>query len=458
MRHWTLEMKVGLYAVGILLLIAFATLRVSEGPMLFGGGYDITVLVDSAGGIDEKTPVEIAGIRVGHVKSVQLAGDGRRADVVINIDRDDVRLPGDTKVVARARGFLGDTYLELIPGASPEMAKSGDALGYGGAGGDINLLVTRFNEVADDIKVVSSSLRDMIGGEDAPVRRTINDMSHFAKTMRELVEQNQRNVNEITDNFAVMSEQLRSAVAESRRDAVDAVSNIASISRKIDEGQGTVGRLINDEATVDKVNETLDALSGTLGGFQRLETDIGYHTEYLTSSSDFKHYIHFNLWPRPDEAFLLEFVEDRSPSANRVTRVTDITPAGGATTTITTNTQTIERNRFRVSAQLAKRLYDFTLRGGIIESRGGVGFDYDKGPVRVSASAFDFNTQDGNKPHLKFAGQVNVTPALYVMGGADDPLNPNQSTDWFVGAGVRVRDEDIKSLLSAGGLSSALGR
>ncbi len=457
MRNWKLETKVGLFAVAILLLIAFATIRISEGPILMSSGYEIRVIVDSAVGIDEKTPVEVAGIKVGQVKSVRLTDDGRRAEIALNIERKDVKLPKDTKVVMRARGFLGDTYIELLPGASPEMAKGGEELGFGGMGGDINLLVTRFNEVADDIKVVSTALREMIGEQNSPVRQTITDMSSFAKTMRELVEANQRNVNNITENFAIMSSELRSTIAESRRDAQDAVSDIASISRKINEGQGTVGRLINDEATIDKVNETLDALSGTLGGFQRLETDIGYHTEYLTSSTDFKHYVHFNLWPRPDQAFMFEFVEDRSPSPDRVTRITDVT-TGGVTTQVTTNTQTLERNRFRVSAQLAKRLYDFTLRGGIIESRGGIGVDYDKGPVRVSASAFDFNTQDGNKPHLKLSGQLNVTPALYVMGGADDPLNPNQNTDWFVGAGVRLHDEEIKSLLSAGGISAAVRR
>ncbi|MBI2343083.1 MAG: MCE family protein [Deltaproteobacteria bacterium] len=457
MRHWQIEAKVGLFAAIILIIVAFSTIRISEGPLFFGGGYTVSVVVESALGIDNKTKVEIAGIRVGQIEGVRLAEDGRRAIVTIHIDRSDLRLPEGTKAVVRAKGFLGDTFVELVPGDSADHIAPGGTLAFGGVGGDVNMMISRFNEIADDMKVVSGVIREMIEAEDAPIRSTVANMEQFTKTMKDLVERNERNINRITENFAVLSEQLRSTVAEARRDAVESFSNVASITRKIDEGEGTVGRLINDESTVNKVNDTLDSVNEAIGGFRTLETELGYHSEFLGSTKDFKHYIHFDLWPRPDQAFLFEFVEDRSPSANRVTRTTTVT-SGAATSTVTADTETVERNRFRVSAQLAKKLYDFTLRGGIIESRGGVGLDYDKGPVRLSASAFDFNTQQGNKPHLKLAGTVRVTPAIYLTGGADDPLNPNQKTDWFVGAGLRLRDDDIKSLLSAGGLGAALRR
>jgi phospholipid/cholesterol/gamma-HCH transport system substrate-binding protein len=132
-----------------------------------------------------------------------------------------------------------------------------------------------------------------------------------------------------------------------------------------------------------------------------------------------------------------------------VIKDTEIT-AGGTTNTIHTLTSTYEPEKFRFSAQLAKKIYDFTLRGGIIESRGGVGLDYDKGPLSLKFSAFDFSTKYGDKPHLKAWGSLNLTKNFYFVGGADDIINPHQPVDWFVGGGLRLVDEDVKNLIGIG--------
>ncbi len=436
----------------------FSTIKITESAFFVGGGYDVKVVVDTAVGISPKTPVEIAGIQVGQVKSVALAEDGRRANLIIRINDRHVQLPPGSVANVRAKGFLGDTYIEISPGASKgEPIGAGGELQYGGVGGDINMMIVRFNEIADDVKVITSSLRQMIAEKDAPIPDTVNNFHEFSNTMKELAAQNQHNINELTKNFAVVSRELRALLTDGRPDAEAVLSNLANISSKVDKGKGTVGRLVNDESTVNKLNDTLDSFNDALGGLQKLEVNLGYHSEYLGASKDFKNYIHFDLWPRPDEAFLFELVEDQSPSADRVTRNTTIS-TGGTSTTVSSDINTIEHNRFRVSAQLAKKLYDFTLRGGLIESRGGVGIDYNRGAFGVSFSAFDFNTDQGSKPHLKASGTLNITPSIYLLGGADDMLNPLQNTDWFVGAGIRFQDDDIKSLLSAGGLSAAMKR
>lgn len=455
MPRRTLETKVGLFALVVLGLIAYSTMKVGEQTTVLSGGYPVTVLLDSAIGINTKTPVEIAGIQIGMVKDIELI-ESRRAKAVLLINRG-VKLPVGTTAMVRAKGFLGDTYIELTPGpAGGTPIAAGGEVGYAGVGGDINVLITQFSDIATDIKSVTSSLKDLIGkDEKSPVYRSIMNVDKFTEDLKELIIRNEGNVNRITDNLAELTANLRGVVSRGREDVEESISRIASITRKVDEGQGSVGKLINDPATADKIGAAADSLNEALGGLKKLEAEIGYHTEFLTATKDFKHYVHLNLKPRPDTAFKFEFVEDRSASPQRATRTTAVT-AGGATTTVTADTQTIERNKFRVSAQLAKRIYDFTVRGGLIESRGGVGLDYDKGPIGVQLSAFDFNTQQGNKPHVKVAGSLNLTKSFYLMGGADDMLNPSQKTDYFVGAGLRIVDDDVKSLLTGGGLGSAL--
>lgn len=449
------ETRVGAFAALILGLFVITTLKIGEGSTFScDRGYDVHVNLHSAMGLNEKTPVELAGISVGFVKSVELGADGRSAEATIRIRRGDVRLPEGTKATVKSRGFLGDSFIDLIPGdpAAPAIPKGGE-LAFERSSGDFTDVVGQFGEIASDVKEITTAMKTMIVGENAPVQRGVNNLDRFADIMRQLVEQNQRNVDTIAHNFADLSQSLRALVAQARPDVEESMSRIASITRKIDEGNGTIGQLVNNPEPAKKITDAADALSDTLGGFRRMQAEIGYHSEYLSATKNFKHYVHLNLRPRPDEALMLEFVEDRDASPDRASRTTTIT-SGGTTSTVTTDTATIQQNKFRLSAQLAKKFYDFTVRGGLIESRGGIGLDYEKGPLKMSVSAFDMGTKNGQKPHLKFWGTYHLTPALYFMGGADDPMNPAQKTDWFVGAGIQFVDEDLKSILASGAASS----
>jgi hypothetical protein len=89
----------------------------------------------------------------------------------------------------------------------------------------------------------------------------------------------------------------------------------------------------------------------------------------------------------------------------------------------------------------------------MIENRGGVGLDYHRGPLGVEFSAYDFRTDSAQRPHLKVLGSVNVTKNLYVLSGVDNFISKQQSPDWFVGGGIRLIDNDIKSLLGAASLT-----
>lgn len=452
MKTVSTELKVGLFSVAIIIILTWATIRVGNKTSIHGGGYPIKVTFDNATGLKLKAPVELAGVAVGVVKKVELL-DSRKATATLALSKE-VRLPEDSRAVLRTRGFLGETYIELIPG-TPDlpMIGSGGEITNSQRTGDINSLVSQFNEIASDVKQITSSLKETVGqGQNTPINQIVNNLNDFAKAIRDVTLRNESNIDRVSGNLAEMTEQLKELVARGRHDVEESMDRIASITRKIDEGKGTVGRLVNDEETIDKLNETVDGLNETLGGFKRLETELGFHTEYMTNTQDFKNYVSVSLKPAPDKAFMLDLVTDPNPNPTHVVRTSDVT-VGGATTVVSTDTATVDRNRILFSAQLAKSFYDFTLRGGIIESSGGFGLDYDRGPVSLQFSAFDFSTRYVQRPHLKLLGDVSVTRNFYALGGLDDIISPRNERNWFVGAGFRLIDDDIKTLFGTVGKS-----
>lgn len=439
------QSQVGLFAVAAVVIIVYLTLRVSDLKFSPTGTYSVYVEMKSATDVDKKTPIMVAGIQIGVVESIELTPDNR-ARLKLKL-RKGVTLPQDVRAELRTRGVLGDTYLELIPGTSPLRLESGDTITLAAPAADFNELTRNLNDVALNLKDISVSIKKYVTTDDSPMAKIMKNMEKLTGEIASFAGTNRQNMDQIVSNLRGLTHDLKGMVHENSDEVGQALERINSIVAKIDQGKGTVGKLINDPTTGEKINETLDNVNDLVGPIARLQTEFGYHMEYLGSLGDFKHYVHLNLKPRPDKFFLLEFISDPDPAPTRSTTLTNVT-AGGVTTSVVTEQEVVSHSKFRFSAELAKKFYDFTLRAGLIESTGGAGVDYSKGPFALKFDAFDFNNSAGVHPHLKAMGTANVTKSFYVLGGVDDFINKN-TRSWFVGAGFRFLDEDIKSLIGA---------
>lgn len=400
------DLKIGFFTLLGLLILVYATLQVSEQTFSGSHTYTVSMVLDSAVGLNTKTPVEIAGVQVGTIDSFELE-DGRRARVILRIN-DAVKLTQDVQAQIRTKGFLGESYVDLVQGESDTYLSDASKIEAVNPYVDLNKLTNELYAISEDVKLITGNMK-----------------GHFTEG---------GNWDVTMENMAILSEKLN-----------ESAEHIASISKKIDNGEGTVGKLVNDEETIDNLNRTVEGLSETLGAANRFQTEFGYHMEYLGESNNFKSYVGLKLKPRPDKYFQVDFAVDPAPPPDQRVTTSQVT-AGGATTTVVTDQSTVSKNKFLVSAQLAKTFYDFTLRGGVIESTGGAGLDYNYGPAGLEFSAFDFRTDGSDKPHLKVLGHLNLTKNLYLVSGVDDFISNQQDPDWFLGAGFRIIDEDIKAL------------
>lgn len=439
------QYKVGLFVFVIIAILAVITLRLSQTSILPGGTYSVYLTLPSATGISPKTPVRIAGIQVGIVSDIRLV-ESNQAELELEIDKG-IKIAKLARAEIKSLGFLGDTYVELVqPRVIEETLADGGRILKSANFGDISSLTGQLSSISSDVKAITNTMKNMMAGEDSSFSRSLRNIEKITAALGEVSSQNQKNVNAIITNLRALSENLNYLVAHNSGNINRSLYDISDITGKIRRGEGTVGRLINDDETVEKLNESIDNLNNLLGSANKLKVDVGYHTEYLGSTEEFKHYVSLKLKPRPDKFFLFEVVQDPSPDSKVLNKISRIT-SGGVTTTVNEEIETVDLDRFLFSAQLGKQFGPFTLRGGMIESSGGVGIDYDAGLLDLSFSAFDFETKRGEKPHLKAMGKLNLTRGMYLLGGVDDFLNQQQDLDWFVGAGIEVRDDDIKSLI-----------
>jgi phospholipid/cholesterol/gamma-HCH transport system substrate-binding protein len=446
-RKFSTEAKVGVFVIVAVALLVYLTLDVSQLGWTPGGTYKIYTVMENAEGVSFKTPVQVAGIPVGVVSDISLTPE-RKARVEIEL-RKDVKIGTDVQAEIRTRGVLGDTYIELFPGSAeaPDI-EPGSTVTRVKQPADYQQLIRDLSVLTADMKEITAAMKTYTVSEHSYTAEILKNMQVLTANMARFTTANASNLDAVVANLRALTDQMRSFSQTSSPDIEIALKRIAEITDKVNSGQGTVGKLINDPETANQANDLLGNINELTEGIRRIETEINYHMEYLGSTKDVKNYVGLRFAPRPDKFFLFQVVHDPDPSPSKNDQITTVTTAGGATSVITTETQNF--NKVRFSAELGKKLYDFTLRGGLIESTGGFGIDYTKGPLTAQFEAFDFGA---DRPHLKFLTQLNLTRSLFFVAGLDDFISREHGLDWFFGAGVRFTDEDIKSLLGTASLA-----
>jgi phospholipid/cholesterol/gamma-HCH transport system substrate-binding protein len=169
--------------------------------------------------------------------------------------------------------------------------------------------------------------------------------------------------------------------------------------------------------------------------------------EFQTQNSDWKYYLNLKIQPTADKYYVLGVVN--SPEGKR-TETTTFTSINGGTPV---ETQQVEfTNKWLFNALLAKQFSRFTLYGGIIESAGGFGIEYEIAKNRFNAGlqAYDFNRPDNNRANLKLYGNYDIVRNFFITGGVSDFMNRDpQLRTPFIGFGIKFPDDDLKYVTGA---------
>ena len=125
----TVEIGVGLFvALGLAALFMLA-MKVSNLSAFSGGdGYQVTARFQNIGGLKERAPVTMSGVRVGRVKSIDFDDQSYQALVTLDIDSRWTRIPTDSTASIFTAGLLGEQYIALEAGGEEQFLAEGGEL------------------------------------------------------------------------------------------------------------------------------------------------------------------------------------------------------------------------------------------------------------------------------------------------------------------------------------------
>lgn len=259
-----------LTALGLLVLVAGALFVwgfffLLGDPILVGGD-PITVTMPDGAGLGRGNAVQLNGVQVGSVRRVDLHPPDR-VTVQVKID-DDIRLPADTRAVAQADVF-GATTLELQPGDALVALEGGDTIqGYIQQG--LSQLATELGGQARGLLASADSLLspDAVGDLKATARvlpevaqqiqSAFAELTLAASSLRRTAEEMERSQTGAAASEALGEVRGSARAATQTLETMEAsLASLASVVGKIDRGEGTLGRLVNDTTLYWELSSTL---------------------------------------------------------------------------------------------------------------------------------------------------------------------------------------------------------
>jgi phospholipid/cholesterol/gamma-HCH transport system substrate-binding protein len=143
MSKATRDFVVGLFVLAGLATLGYLALQVGGVEGEGEGGLELVAEFTDLGGLKERAPVLIYGVRVGRVKRIELKPDLTAAVAVLDINSS-YELDSDTEASIRTEGLLGQQFVDLAPGAGDSLLKSGDRIGITHPAVSIEGLVSKF--------------------------------------------------------------------------------------------------------------------------------------------------------------------------------------------------------------------------------------------------------------------------------------------------------------------------
>jgi phospholipid/cholesterol/gamma-HCH transport system substrate-binding protein len=247
------------------------------------------VMFPQTGGLGPSDEVQVNGIKKGSVHAMRLTGDGVLVDLAI---ASEVVLTRDTRVTIRNIGLMGEKVIGVdlrstgTPWSQQDTIPGGYEKGIPEVMGDVALTIeavttlsTRLAsliEATDKQGDLSGTIKNMRGASaelEATIKETrgvlktsLADFSATAKTTRRLTTDREAQLGKALDSFSSGAEKLDRLAG--RLDSLRAV--MQSVATKVDRGDGSLGRLVNDRRLYTDLTATVDSL-------QALIVDIKKH-------------------------------------------------------------------------------------------------------------------------------------------------------------------------------------
>ncbi len=403
-----------------------------------------TLYCKDVAGLTQKADIKISGVKVGWVDSVELTRDSG-VKLGLRILKE-CPLREGMQVLIRQVGLLGAKYLELIPGDSPgAVLKPGSTLPF-----DMRQFVSidelfySFQKIAQQIENIGASSQDIA----VQAKDLIKDLKKSLSSVDALLARFASSADSATNSVSATAQSLQNVASTLHETLIKAqgpVTHMGELAEKLKEGQGSLGKLINDTQVYDDVKYTAQFAQSCIRRARGCGLALDTHLEVLPqhcAGTNVKGYFDVWLYPCSDLFCLIGPVY----SHRGFTKRTEEFWSGHCK-----HFREEKRDSFRLNLQVGARLpARLQVRAGLFQGTAGFGIDwclpFDCVRWITTFEAFDFRGHtrfDSDcRPYLKWLNRLYFTNNAYLTFGANDFISKRYKSG-FIGVGATFSTCDI---------------
>lgn len=299
------EVKVGI-TVFLAVVVAIIGFRFMRDVPLFGSSLKISSTFEKADGISTGSLVYVKGVRIGSVNSVGLNPENN-VQVGMSIDTD-IRIPTDSKASLTSLGIVEGKSIVIELGNASQFVESGDTI----AGDYAQTIMETLGEqgeqlgtdVSNSINELNQFLRQLNETVDDETRvkldETLSNLVNASNRVATLLEQKQGDIDQAIESGSRVISQLDTLTTENRpkidslmtsiqqnveqlsvvREELEtATGSLNSILDKLNTGEGTMGKLINDSSVYDNLDSLTIELNRLVKG---INEDPGRYLKHMS--------------------------------------------------------------------------------------------------------------------------------------------------------------------------------
>ena len=452
------EKTIGVFIFAVIVIVAAFFLFNLRTNKIFRNQITFNTLINKGYGFSNGAIVKVNGIVAGLVEEIKVEKDNT-IHLVISVNHpyyENIRRDSIVEIIEPA--ILGSAEINILPGStgSPEV-KTGDylvsqvSLSFATKVGEsldhLDAAILNISKTLEEVHKVSENLNSITAKADkgeGSLGRFINDPGLYNSAQRAV------------DSLLTLEKSLPEleATIKETHETMDNVKksseNIESITRKIDRGDGSLGKLLNDPALYDTARDTVESTRSIVESIKSTQIFVGMDDNYYYHQNLNIAKLHLKVVPRDTRYFLIGgAVLNPSADSNISTSSTDDTNYKLVTEFI-----------------VAQKVFDnrITFRFGLLEGKIGGGIDYSPRPLTAERRKLDIrakevfqftlegrDTYDDNRFNenldrvlLRAKARSNFSKYFHVELGSNDLLN---KPGFFFGVGFEYLDEDISKIV-----------
>lgn len=261
------ELKIGIMSVVALLIAAALILALGGEGGFFWQRYSLKTKFSNAGGVQQGSPVRVAGVTVGAVKDMQFVGS--EVEMLLELRNDmQQRVRTTSRATIGAVSLLGEGAVDISASTTGQPIPEGGYIPADPPPPQLADVTAQANKGIAEITLLMQDIRAGKGtvGKLMTDEQLYADLQQFSAAAREVTEG-------LSRGKGTLGQLLNNP--ESARQLETSLKNLTAITDKINAGQGSIGQLMNDPALAKNLTDVTANFSSLSASLNKGEGTMG---------------------------------------------------------------------------------------------------------------------------------------------------------------------------------------